>query len=112
MDRLEHDANTNMDIRREYIRELTRRGDARGRLLELSIEPSKEAWSDEGIQNLDLRLHQAMVSTAIYIATQTEARPPTPLNVPLPKLNKRCHGLARQRPHQTHTWTVGTRMGA
>jgi len=44
MDRLEHDAKTDMDTRREYARELTRRSDARGRLLGLSIEPGKDAW--------------------------------------------------------------------
>jgi len=44
MDRLEHDAQTDMDVRREYARELIRRGDARGSLLELSIQPGTDAW--------------------------------------------------------------------
>jgi len=45
MNRLENDAKTDMDVRREYARELTRRGDARGRLLELSFEPDeRDPW--------------------------------------------------------------------
>jgi len=53
MDRLEHLALTDMDARREYARELTRRGDMRGRLLEHSIEPGKDAW---------LEIHEALES--------------------------------------------------
>jgi len=45
LDRLEHLALTDMDARREYVRELTRRGDVRGSLLELSIErDNKDSW--------------------------------------------------------------------
>lgn len=41
---LEHLALMDMDARQEYARELTRRGDARGQLLELACKPSWKAW--------------------------------------------------------------------
>jgi len=45
MDHLEHLALTDMEARREYARELTRRGNVRGRLLALSIIPNeRRAW--------------------------------------------------------------------
>jgi len=43
---LAHLALSDMNARREYARELTRRGDLRGRLLEYSIEPGRRAWRE------------------------------------------------------------------
>jgi len=44
VDRLEHLALTDLDARRKWIRQLARRDDERGRLLELSLEPDACQW--------------------------------------------------------------------